>query len=299
MTRPNLRQIEAVLAVAETGNFSRAAERLGMTQPGVSQAVREIESLLNLRLFDRTTRRVVLTPAGRAFRDGAVKSIEALDGAVAEAQDIRALRAGFLRLAAPPFLAATVLPRVLVDFQSLHPGVALELVDTTTEQILARIAAGQADLGLGTFPPGLAEVGHRPVLRDEMMAFTNATAELPVDLRWADLAAHPIIVLTRKSALRLPVELGFEAAGLTLRPAFEVEQIATALALAGAGLGVAILPGYARAGMMPGTGLTAHVLTAPTIRREVALIYAVDRSLSPAAAAFADHLTHSLRKLAP
>jgi DNA-binding transcriptional LysR family regulator len=97
--------------------------------------------------------------------------------------------------------------------------------------------------------------------------------------------------------LRLRAEVGFEAAGLTLAPAFEVEQIATALALVKAGLGVAILPGYARAGQPK--GVAAQTLQDPVLRREVALIYAADRALSPAAAAFADHLTQSLRQLAP
>ena len=294
MMRPNLRQIEAVLAVAATGSFSRAAETLGLTQPGVSQAVREVEALLDLRLFDRTTRRVELTAAGRAFCEGAQKSMQALDGAVADAQDQSTLRAGFLRLAAPPFLAATVLPRVLAGFKALHPGLVLELVDTTTAQIMERVAAHQVDLGLGTFPAS-STFGRRVVLHDEMMAFSSHPQ--PAPLSWADLAGAPAIVLGRSSALRLPVEMGYEVAGLTLLPAFEVEQIATALALAEAGLGVAILPGYARAGQA--RGLHAQPLGAPTIRREVTLIHAADRSQSPAAAAFADHLTHSLRKLAP
>lgn len=292
--RPNLRQIEAVLAVAEAGNFSRAAASIGMTQPGISQAVREVEALLSLRLFDRTTRRVELTAAGSAFCDAARQSLVALDAAVTGARDHGALRKGSLRLAAPPFLAATVLPRVLVEFQALHPGLVLELLDTTTAQILDRVGAHQVDLGLGTFPPD-DRLGRRVVLHDEMMAFS--AKPLPNPLGWAALAGQPVIVMARSSALRLPAELGFEAAGMTLAPAFEVEQVATALALAAAGLGVAILPGYARAGAL--AGLHHATLTTPTLRREVALIHAADRSLTPAASAFADHLTHSLRKLAP
>lgn len=295
--RPNLRQIEAFLAVAEAGNFSRAAEQIGMTQPGISQAIREVEALLNIRLFDRTTRRVELTAAGQSFRIGAMKSIEALDGAVVAAQDQTALRQGYLRLAAPPFLAATVLPQVLAAFKQRYPGLVLELVDTTTAQILSRVGAHQADLGLGTFPSGSGDLGRRVVLHDEMMCFTSSSFDLPRPMTWAGLQSHPIIVLSRSSALRLPVEIGFEAAGLTLAPAFEVEQIATALALAKAGLGIAILPGYGRAGQVK--GVTSLTLEAPVLRREVALIYAKDRALSPAATAFADHLTRSLRKLAP
>lgn len=295
--RPNLRQIEAFLAVAEAGNFSRAAEKVGMTQPGISQAIRDVEALLNVRLFDRTTRRVELTAAGHSFLVGAAKSIEALDGAVALAQDYSLLRQGHLRLAAPPFLAATVLPQVLAGFKERFPGLTLHLFDTTTAQILTRVSNHQVDLGLGTFPAGSGDVGRRVVLHDDMMCFSTAAFGLPRHLRWADLADVPIIVLTRSSALRLRAEVGFEAAGLTLLPAFEVEQIATALALAKAGLGVAILPGYARAGGPK--GMVAQTLHDPVLGREVALIYAADRALSPAAMAFADHLTHSVRQLAP
>jgi DNA-binding transcriptional LysR family regulator len=295
--RPNLRQIEAFLAVAEAENFSRAAEQIGMTQPGISQAIREVEALLDLKLFDRTTRRVELTAAGHSFRVGAKKSLEALDDAVIDAQDHNALRQGYLRLAAPPFLAATVLPRVLAAFKDRHPGLILELVDTTTAQILSRVANHQVDLGLGTFPAGGTNLGYRVVLRDEMMCFSHPCFGLANPMRWADFNGVPIIVLSQSSALRLPVEMGFEAASLTLTPAFEVEQIATALALAAAGLGVAILPGYARAAQTE--NIEAHALSSPILRREVALLYAADRSLSPAASAFADHLTHSLRKLAP
>lgn len=298
--RPNLRQIEAFLAVAELGNFSRAAERLGMAQPGVSQAVRDLETLLDLRLFDRTTRQVVLTAAGAAFFDGARKGVDALDMAVAGARDLGDLRRGQLRLAAPPFLAATVLPGVLAGFTAQHSGLTLELTDTSTPRIMDMLRQGQADLGLGTFPPGEADLARRVVLHDEIMAFATPVFALPKPLHWADLAGLRVIVPARSSALRLPVDLGYEAAGIPLKPAHEVEQIATALALAAADLGVALLPGYARAGRPAGPqGLTAHDLTTPAIRREVALIHAAGRSLSPAAAAFSDYLTHRLRRLAP
>ncbi|MBL4917052.1 LysR family transcriptional regulator [Szabonella alba] len=295
--RPSLRQIEIFLAVAETGSFSAAAVRLGMAQPGVSQAIRDLETLLTLRLFDRTTRRVLLTEAGAAFRADALESLAALDRAVAGARDRAALRHGSLRLAAPPFLAATVLPRILAAFGAAHPGIALRLTDGTTGRILDMVRGGQADLGLGTFPPGETEVSRRTVLRDEMLAVAAADTTLPDRPRWADLADHPIIALSPSSALRLPAELGFDAAGLTLRPAFEVEQIATALALAAAGLGIAVLPGYVRAGLTP--GVIARPLGAPVIHRELALIHAAGRSLGAPAQAFADHLTQSLRRLAP
>ncbi|MDT8857946.1 LysR family transcriptional regulator [Paracoccaceae bacterium Fryx2] len=298
--RPSLRQIEAFLAVADHGTFSRAAERLGTTQPAISQSVRELEATLTLRLFDRTTRRVVLTEAGQAFREQALKGLAELDRAVAQARDHAGLRQGHVRLAAPPLLAATVLPGILATFRTAHPGLTLALADLGTEQIIVQVPSGHADLGLGTFPPGDTDLARHPILHDEMMVFAPPAADLPAAPCWADLAGHPVIALAPSSGLRLLTDLGFAAVGLTLRPAFEVHGIATALALAGAGLGLAILPGYARAALSgPAPTLHARPLTRPTIGREVALIHAQDRSLSPAATTFADHLTRALRKSVP
>lgn len=299
MKRPSPRQIEAFLAVAETGSFSGAATRLGMAQPGVSQTIRDLESLLELRLFDRTTRRVILTQGGAAFREDAIKALIALDHAVAGARDRASLRQGTVRLAAPPFLAATVLPGILAAFQHRHPGLTLALTDTTTERILEGLRDGLTDLAIGTFPPGEADLTRRTVLKDEMMAFAHPGLGLPGTPQWTDLADRPMIVMGPGSALRMPAEIGFETAGLSLHPAFQVDQIATALALAQAGMGIALLPGYARAGL-PSDGPTrALPLGPPMIRRELVLIHAGGRSLSSAAAALADHLAQSLRRLAP
>lgn len=294
--RPSLRQIDAFLTVAETGSFSKAAQRLGSTQPGISQAIRDLENGLGLRLFDRTTRRVALTEAGAEFRAKAEAALAMLDRAADGARDVAALRQGRVRLAAPPFLAATVLPGVLAAFRAAHPGLTVDLADRPTAGIVAALRDGGADLGLGTFPAAGADLIRRPVMADPMMAFARPR-RLPPVARWADLAGHPVIAMAPTSGLRLPTELGFEAAGLPLAPVQEVQGIGTALSLAAAGFGVAILPGYARAALPP--GLSAHALTDPVITREVTLAHAPDRALSPAAVRLSEALTTALRREAP
>ncbi|QYK41545.1 MAG: LysR family transcriptional regulator [Paracoccaceae bacterium] len=294
--RPPLRQIETFLAIAETGSLSAAARRLGLSQPAVSQALRDLESHLGLRLIDRTTRRLALTEAGQTFRTLAGRGLAALDHAAEAARDAAALRTGRVRLAAPPFLAATVLPPVLAAFRALHPGLAVDLADLPTAGIVARLRGGGADIGLGTFPVAEADLSRRPVLSDPMMAFA-APGTLPPAPRWADLAGLPVIAMAATNGLRVPAELGFEAAGLPLSPVHEVQGIATALSLAAAGFGIAILPGYARVGLP--AGLAALPLADPSIRRDLALALPPDRLLSPAGRALADHLVRSLRKLAP
>lgn len=298
--RPSLRQIETFLAVAATGSFSRAAERLGMSQPALSQAVRDLETGLGLRLLDRTTRRVELTAAGTAFRARVAHALDEIDLAARHARDLADLRAGHLRIAAPPLLAAAVLPRAMVRFAAAHPGITFDLADVGTEEMLARLRTGRADLAVGTFPADEPDIDRRPLLRDNLMLFCPPGHPLTTGAApaWAALAGQPVITLTRDSGIRLLVEIGFERAGLALRPAFEVTQIATALALVTAGLGVAVLPGYARAAEAA-QGTAALALAGPPMGREISIAFARDRSHPPAAAAFADHLTAALRAVAP
>ncbi|MDO9524458.1 MAG: LysR substrate-binding domain-containing protein [Gemmobacter sp.] len=297
--RPTLRQIECFLAAADLGSFSRAAERLGLSQPALSQQIRDLEALLGLRLLDRTTRRVDLTPAGRTFRDQTTPALAELDRATEAAQGRARLRSGQLRLAAPPLLAAAILPQAIAGFLAQHPGLTSSLSDIGTEDILTHLRTGRADIGIGTFPPGLPDLDHRPILRDALMLFSPRGHPLAgLASSWSDVAQYPLITLTRDSGIRLLVELGFERANLSPRPVQEVTQITTALALVAAGLGIAVLPGYAR--VAPNAQLLAcSPLQGPPVGREIAAVLPRDRSPEPAAIPFLDHLARVMRQHAP
>lgn len=298
--KPSLRQLECFRAVAEAGHFSRAAERLGMSQPALSQAVRELEEGLGTRLFDRTTRRVDLTEAGRLFRDTALAGLGEIDRAVGLVQDLAALRRGVVRLAAPPLLAATVLPRVLRAIGAALPGLDIRLEDLGTDLIVDRLRSGRAEIGIGTFPPETEGLAVTLLLRDRLAAVMRADHPLAASgaLGWAALGDQPVVVLTRESGLRLLTEMGFQAAGLVCRPAHEVHQIHTALALVDELGGVAVLPVYA-ASAFHGRDFRVVPLTAPVVSREIALARLQDKAPSPAAQAVAQRLIQDFRKHLP
>jgi DNA-binding transcriptional LysR family regulator len=287
--RPNLRQIDAFLAVADLGSFSRAAERLGGSQPGISQAVRDLEQALGLALFHRTTRRVELTPEGAALRDRLSRGIEALEDAFAHARDLAGLRQGRLRVAAPPMLAATVLPPILTGFARAHPGLIIELADTVAADIPGLLRAGQADLGIGTFAATEPGLERRLLLRDAMTLFCPVDHPLskgPVG--WSDLAGVPLVALAPPSGLRALMDDGFRSAGLVAQPVCTVRQVSTALALVRAGLGVAVFPAYALRGHEG--RLIAVPVDAPRLVREIVMIRPHDQIPPPAAMAFQRHL---------
>ncbi len=298
MLKITLKQVESFLAVAESGSFSNAARHLHVAQPALSQAVKDLEAELGIRLFDRTTRKVMLTEAGRELRASAGRVITDLDHALADARDLATRRRGRIRIAAAPLLAEIVLPHTIAEFRGRYPGIAIELVDVSPREIVEAVKAGRVDCGLGTFLAGGQNIERSVLAHDQLMLFCHPDSQLRgVDtVRWHDLAAAPLITLTRDSGIRLLVEIGFEQAQLPVRPAYEVSLIQTALALVEAGLGISVLPTYAMAAA-PHRRVLGKVLTHPTITRDIVLIHDAGRSTSPAVAAFSAVLRSHVQRL--
>ncbi len=298
--RPTLRQIECFEAVVELGNFSRAAERMGTSQANLSHTIRDLEAVLGARLFDRTTRRVELTAAGNAFASGALMGLREIDRASESVRDVAKLKKGLVRIAAPPLLAATILPVLLKELATAHPDLDVRVEDVSTDIIVEHVRSGRCDLGVGTFAAGEAGLAVQQGLQDQLMVFCEPGHDFAsrAEVEWSELANRPIITLTKESNIRVLAEIGFEAAGLPLRPRLEVHQIHTALALAEHGAGIAILPSYSLAATN-GRTIEARPLVSPAIVRDVGLITARDRAPSPATIAVRTMLRSVLRRLFP
>ena len=268
-------------------------------QPALSQQVRDLENELGIRLFDRTTRRVELTEGGAEFRNIAAKVLDDLDSAVRNAHELAERKRGRVVIAAPPLLAAAIVPRAIADFRSRYPGIEVRLVDARTDQIVDDVRSGQVDCGLGTFHAGQEGISSTLLARDSLMLFCASSHPLARRrvVRWKELDGLPLITLTRDSSIRLLVEVGFEMSQIRLIPAYEVAQITTALAMAEAGLGVSVLPAYARAGAK-----TLRIAATPldvSIVRDIVMITRSGRSISPGVSAFARFLGKYTRASMP
>jgi len=282
-----IRQIQAFLQVAALGSFTRAAEKLHTMQPALSQQVRDLEIELGIRLFDRTTRRVELTEGGAEFRNIAAKIIEDLELAARNAHDLAERKRGRVVVAAPPLLAATIVPRAIAEFHAQYPGLAVRVIDARTDQIVELVRSGQVDCGIGTFHAGEDGIVSTRLARDRLMVFCPAQHPLAcrAAVNWRELDGLPLVTLTRDSGIRLLVEVGFEAVELKLVPSYEVAQITTALGMVESGLGVAVLPTYAFAAARA-LDISAVALE-PGLTRDIVLITRIGRSFAPAVSAFA------------
>jgi DNA-binding transcriptional LysR family regulator len=296
-----LRQLVAFLQVAEIGSFTRASEQLGIAQPALSLLIRDLETELTLRLFDRTTRAVALTDAGKEFRIAAARIVEELDGAVKNARDFSERRKGRVIVAAPPLLSSVMVPQAIKEFEKEYPGIKIVLADVTTERIIEMVSQGEADIGVGTFGTGDGQVDASLVVKDSLLAFFRKESEL-AKLRttsWRDLREQPVILLSRDSGIRRLADSMLQQSNLSLIPKFEVAHITTALSLVIAGLGVAILPTYAWAAISHRDDVIARLLVDPTVSREISIIRARGRTLSPAADAFLSFLIRQALRTVP
>ncbi len=294
-----LRQIQAFLAVSEQGTFTKAAERLHMAQPALSQLVRELERELGIRVLDRTTRRVELTEGGREFHGAALKILHDLETAVQNANGLAERRRGRIVVAVPPLLAAVIMPPAIAALREKHPGLQVAIIDARNDLVVEAVRFGKADCGIGTFSALEDNIERQPLARDSLMLFCgrNSAFAKREAIAWKELAEEELVTLTRDSGIRLLVEVGYESAEITLRPAYEVAQITTALALVEAGLGIAVLPTYARA--VAPAGVVARPLVEPAITRDIVMIRPSGRSVSPALSAFESLLRRYVRQLVP
>ena len=236
--------------VADESSFRRAAERLHLSQPAVSQQIHALESELGVALFDRGKGRVRLTEAGAAPRPYARKGAHRAQQALAALDLARGETAGTLRIGASLTVAQYILPRMLGAFRDLHPRVDLAVTSGNTENILAALSRGDIDVGLIEGPASSREVFRRRILEDRLVLIVGRKypwpPKTPVPLR--ALTQVPLLMRERGSGSRRVVELALRRLGLRLgdlRIAMNLDSIVAIISAVEAGLGAGFVSEWA------------------------------------------------------
>ncbi len=294
-----LRHLRGFVAVAQMGSFSAAAQRLHLTQSALSMLVRGLEADLGVQLFERTTRQVKLTDAGRDFLPQAEQLLVDLHHAVAQTRSRAARASGRLVIAVTPTFAVTRLPSILAAYQREHPQVQLVLRDDATPARIQRLVQdGEVDLGIGPVNRAQAELLVVEVLMHDGLVLAcpvgHALAR-DATVPWRALAGHPLIGFASDNALQQLVNGTADALGLALPVHCEVSSIATAVALVEGGMGVSVLPSYIRSVGGP-QRLQLRPLVEPAVQRELCLLSLRDRAMPPAAQAFAQMLRRQVAR---
>ncbi|MFC3282122.1 LysR family transcriptional regulator [Litchfieldella rifensis] len=239
----NLTQLRALVAVADTGRISQAAERLGVTQSGASQALSSLEESLGVRLVVRSQRGMSLTAVGERVVVRARESLASLEAIRTIADEALGIERGQLTLASFPSVISTLLPPLLQQFNTRHPGIKVIALEATDEEVEAWLATGTVDVGVVTrlSPERVGAMFYR----DEWVAVVPAAHPLsrPAGraVPLATLVAEPFVLAT--GGCTTHARLIAQQHGLVLGDVrVEVRDWASAFALIREGLGVSLVP---------------------------------------------------------
>ncbi|MFT0521061.1 LysR family transcriptional regulator [Pseudomonas faucium] len=288
----NLKQLEYALAVADTGSFTRAAERCHVVQSALSHQVARLEAQLGVSLFERSSRRVRLTPAGEAFVLSARPAVEAAgriaDDVAAACGQVR----GRLSIGEISSLTALDLVELLAQFHGRYPDVDVRWLTAKSEWLIADVCERRLDVGfIGLWQGEVVQgVQHRLLAREELVALLPLGHRLAgrPQLTLADLAGEVLVDFPEGTGARRQTDEAFQAAGLVRRVQFEIGHIRLVEKFVQRGMAVGLVPERSAQGI-PGVAV-ARLADAP-----VRHLYAVwSNSPTPAARAFLGLLEQQL-----
>jgi DNA-binding transcriptional LysR family regulator len=283
-----LRQLRAFVTVLECGSFSEAADTMHLSQAALSGLVKELESRLGVRLLDRNTRSVSGSVVGNAFEPMVRRVLSNLDEALESVTNLKELRRGLVRVAAPEPLSCTLLPELIAGYGKRHPDVDVRFDDVPIEQVLAGLHSGSADIGFG--PAGvLADdaIQSHTIRVDPLWAALRPDDPLAADesVSWKALRERPLINYMPNLALNVLSNVPPRHHPRHLVP---VHRVNTALSLLRVRPGYVICPSMARA-LVEGFGLVFLPLRQPTVTWRIALFARSRSFLSPAVESFLDY----------
>ena len=281
--------IQAFVAIAEHGNFGRAADAIHITQTGLTRRLQNLEAFLGVKLVERTTRSMALTPIGRDFLPRARRLLNELGTALVEIRETGKALRGDVSIACVPTVGVQYLPRIIQRYAALHPNNRIKILDHASFRVAEAVLRREAEFGitlLGSHDPELVSV---PLLKDRFVLVCRDDHALAAKkkLAWKDLQPYPLIFSGMESGNRQLLDVALAKSEVRLNSFYEVQRSSTEVGLVAAGVGVAVVPELAmQKGAYP--KLRVIALVGPVISRSLVLLSRKSAYLTPAAQALYD-----------
>ncbi|APC18930.1 LysR family transcriptional regulator [Pseudomonas frederiksbergensis] len=280
----DLNDLQAFRAVVEQGSFRKAADTVRISQPALSRRIEKLEDALGVKLFERTTRRVSLTQAGRAFSPSVERLLDDLDVALLGISDVASTRSGYVTVACVPSAAYYFMPRVVAQYHQRFPRIKVKVLDSSAHDVLSAVVNGEADFGLSFMGTLEAEVEFEPLVQERYVVACRRDHALAsrASVSWSELYQQDYISLDKTSGNRFLLDQALSGIVPARQSICETRHVTTMIGLVEAGLGIAAVPLMA----MPGSDhpILTHVpLTDPQVMRSVGLLKRRGRTLTPAA----------------
>lgn len=291
----SLRQLKAFLGVAEAGNFTRAAQRLQLSQAALSAAIRELEAQFGTRLFERTTRNVSLTGNGKLLLETARRMVGELENVSLRMQEAERQEVSEIKLGFTPLTAAQVLPSVIERFAATQPGVSVSVFDAGPAAVQQQVEAGHLDAGYAAFFSPTSGLQLHTLLTWRLIVVSSRGQQgMRVPFQWAHLAEHRMIALQDTSPVQQLVDAQLKREKVQPAERWTVNHLETSIAMAEKGFGLAIIPSFAAAACKR-YAVRLRPL-GPFVGHEFSQISRAGRELPPAIARFAATLAEVIEE---
>ena len=289
----NLKLLQTFLLVAEHSSFNKAADQSHRSAPAISMQIKRLETQLGLPLFRRTTRRVELTKEGVQLLASARKALDEMNVCLRELHKTLDFQNSLLAICCIPSVASTRLPSILAEFSKEYPLVTVHVRELGGKEMQESVRMENFDFGVGAKPSRMSGLDFRFILDDEYYALVEPgfLPQRRTGLTLKELASLPVLGLGLGSAFREDVNQATRKLGFEFQTHYEVMQINTMVAMAERGLGIALLP---RISIPAYTSLKPLRIIDPVIRREIGIISARGRTMSPVASRFAEIIERQL-----
>lgn len=292
------KELLAIKAVADYGSFNAAAITLHMSQPVLTRTVQRVEGLLGLTLFNRTTRRVEITDAGKEFVALAERVLNDVQIYLTAVQERTTEQRGQVVISSVMSVACTVLPTIVARYKQERPGVDLHIYEGVHGNVIENVRSGVADIGL-TYLDDIAPIfAQKPLSKQyfHVVLPKGHRLEKRRQVSWSALQGQQLVSLPSDSRTRRLIDATAITAGLNLSHDITVTQFTTMLQFVASGVGIAIVPEGALAEALS-IGLSIRPLVQPSISRVLGLITLKERSQSPFGEALIEQLEYEWKRL--
>lgn len=294
MRNLNLDQLRTFIEVTRLGSFTAAARHLNLTQPAISQQIKEIESRLGVQLVARLGKRAYATAAGKELIERGTRLLSLSDETVTAVQRYREGWLSPLRLGTTITVCVYLLPKLLSELRASHPDLKISIEIGLSHDVVERVVRDELDLGIVALPTDKkAPIEVTPVRQDPMMAIFPSTAlDIPREVTAEFLQTRPLLFDLPTTQIHRIIVEWFEEQGFHPKPILHLGNSEAIKAMVAAGVGVAILAIENKDDLFAGSRILARPLT-PPLTRELGLVVHRDKPIHPAMRVIRDGLRRS------
>lgn len=286
-----LRQLEYFMSVCKELHFTKAAEKLNISQPSLSQQIKNLESIVGTPLFDRMGRRIALTEAGKILLKHSQTVFHELDQAQAAIRDLNGLRRGNLQVGSLLTCVTYLFPPVIVKFKRLYPDIKLSVLGMRAEKIKQSLLENNLDLGITFLPVHNRDLETLPLFSEELSLAVPVGHPLAhhraVDLQ--TVGEISTVLLPESYFLRELIDAYCLQVGFRLQPTLEMTTLESLLLMVEKGIGATILP-KSYLDFINNNNIATISITNPTPQREIGFVYRKDKFMCAATKAFINEM---------